>query len=211
MDDCILYDIQNKFPNLSKCSFFSLQNEKNYLKSFELKENPNCKINKIIIDIDSTKTKDIKMYCQPYEYLEEITIYYSKTDNKNFLPLLNDKCDRVFNSLKYFFLDSKDYLIGGTLFDTIYNNLDKMPNLKNFGFCCNCKYLTINKYENFIKKLLSLNIDYISLKIRNESYFLLDNAKYSYNEIKRLYPNFKVTNFNNINIYKFIEFKETHV
>ena len=211
-NDYILYDILNKFPNLLKFSFSVLGNEyDDNLNSFEIKENPNCKINKLVINFDKTKTKDIKMYCQPYEYLEEIRIYNIKIDNINFLPLLNDKCDRVFKSLKYFSLDSDNYLMGHTLFDNIYNNLDKMPNLKSFRFSCKYKYLKIDEYENFIKKLLSLNLDYIFLKIDNEQSFIFDIEEYSYNELKRLYPNFKVTNFNNINIYKFIEFIETIV
>ena len=210
--DYILYDIQNKFPNLSKFSFYALGNSYYVFDNFELKENPDCKINKLIINIGRIKAKDIKMYCQPYEYLEEISIECSKLDKYiNILPLLNDKCDRVFKSLKFFFFDSESNLIGYTFFDNIYNNLDKMPNLKSFSFCCKHKYLTINEYENFIKKLLSLNLDYIFLKIENGNSFFFNKELYSYNELKKLYPNFKVTNFNDINIYKITEYTETYV
>ena len=47
----------------------------------------------------------------------------------------------------------------------IYNNLDKMCNLKHFSLTCIQRNIEDNFHKNFIKKLLSLRLDSIEFKI----------------------------------------------
>ena len=94
-----------------------------------------------------------------YEKLEniEFNFYYreGKNEIKDFFPIFNDKCPVEFLSLTFFRLDMSGKLDIDIL-KNVYNNIDKMPNLKKFYFIADVKDVHEDFFLNFIKKVLSL-------------------------------------------------------
>ena len=130
---CILKNLQNKFPFLSKIEV--VYENLNIYKDFKiiLNENQNCKINQIHIDAGITGVINLNIHS--YEKMESIDIClnadYDIENIKLALPMLNDNCDKIFENLKYFrFALSVRDSFDVTLIKNLYNNLDKMPNIQ---------------------------------------------------------------------------------
>ena len=212
--NCALNNLLNKFPNLSdltikiKSSEF-LQVSPNTTKPFlKIIENKKSKINSITLEIKYFN-HFIQFYCGPFDELTQIKIYsiYYINDLQTF-PLFDSKCQVTFKSLaKFYFKITEDkQLIEMNILENIYNNIDKMPNLKAFLLDCFC---SVNKefYFRFITKLLSLNLEYIHFsildtdknkKIGKKSYTVeelkiidndFDNYKYDYYFIQKFDEN----------------------
>lgn len=98
-DDCILYNLQNKFENLSNLEIINNSLEKYPGIFIEIKENKKCKVNSFKLLCHNFK--NIKFYCQPFENIIEIDLHIEETIRNiyYFLPLFNYKCNKIFNSL----------------------------------------------------------------------------------------------------------------
>ena len=194
-----LEKFQNLFLNLKGFTFVSYKNCKR--NNLEIKEDINSQINNLNIKIGY---KDIKLHCGPFKYLEKINLqFYNKISNiKKCFPIFNNKCDIIFESLTSF-----SVLFGKAIdieiLENIYNNLNNMPNLKDFSITINNKIISLidkSFYLKFIKKLLSLKLNSITYEYKDfyDSDFYLKK-----NELLEIYPNFKTKDIRNIKIRKY--------
>ena len=82
----------------------------------------------------------------------------------------------------------------------IYNNMDKMPNLRKFEINTGVDNIDVNFYIQFIKKILNLKLDYIYFSPRVN---YMDNIKeYSIKELKEICNNIDEKKYNKIYISK---------
>ena len=199
--------LQKKFPNL--LSFYLKNCHFNHdLMDLEIKENKNCKINDIDIDCKFGQNKKIKMFCQSYETLKCLGINVDKIyDLKKVIPIFNEKCEIKFNSLIIFSFISEEYETNFDVLKNIYNNIDKMPNIRKIIINCFCSEVNEEFYTKFVEKILSLNLDSCEIKIRLSRNDLNTGIEKKYsikelNDMKKIYPKFKSLNFNKIVIHK---------
>ena len=220
-DDVLDYNINeilNKFPNLTELIFKTDLTNYRWQKNgwdriyyteinLEIKENSNCKINKITLLL---YYGNIEVDCQNFESLEKFVIKASKILNiSTSIPMLSNNRNIIYNSLIELYLHLEQQLINLEIFKNLNNCIDNMPNLKKIDllFMTN---INRNKYEEFKKKILSLKLDFINIDFRfhdengkdtNESHFNNDN--YSYEELKIINKNILYLNFENIKIKKY--------
>ena len=200
--DCILFNLQKKLPNLTNIDiYYKIDKKDNII--LEMKEYSECKIDKI--KIYSEGNRNISFYCKPYENIKKLNIVINnKITNLNDFLFFKYKYKDTFKSLTSFtFKDNYYYSnINKSILKHIYKNISKLPNLKIFEFSCVSKNVGIEFYENFICRILSLDLDYINLKI-NENSIDYENLTdlYSSNELKRIL-NIKNEKINNYLIYK---------
>ena len=212
--DCILYNLQNKFPNLStlniKISDYSQGFNQNSYSSIEITENPKCTVNQF--SINSFLGMNIKFFIQSFENLVSVKFDIRmrfNLSNNNF-PLFKDNCSIIFKYLKNFtFIAKGCYRLDFDILNNIYNNIDKMPNLKSFILICNQKDITEEFSIKLLRKLLSLNLDNIELCCSNKRDFFNEKQlkEYSLNELKELYPKMDINFPNHISIRKFLIIK----
>ena len=216
-EECITYELQRLFPNLNSIfihSYYTVEDLRNhwclncrqagytiYPTDIEIKENRDCKVDKITFY--GQGSKNIELYCQSYESLKEIIIKLENRIWQFTFPILNDKPNIIFKSLVNFTFvnvsDSRNIRMSSDFIQNLYNNIENMPNLKIFILLCNFWNVKKEFYTQFIRKLLSLNLDKIILS------FIPDLScvkKYSRQELKEIYPNINHLNFKNISIYK---------
>ena len=206
--DCILFGLQDKLPNLTKINInisdMSQGWNQNSITSVEIIENPKCKVNQF--SIDSFLCMNIKFYIQSFENLISVNFNVSTRFDisKNNFPLFNDNCKIIFKSLKSFQLIAEGcYRIIFDVLENLYNNLDKMPDLKSFVLKCNDKHITKEFSIKFIKKILSLKLNNIDIYLTNQYFFEKGHEKYSLNELKEIYSKFDINSFNHVCIRKF--------
>ena len=159
--DCILDSIENKFPNLSELiinqeTLYNHNNNKNEIK-LEIIQNQKCNINKLRLDYICINTK---LYCKPFEKLIDIII---NLDNeiknlKDSLPIFDDKCKTIFSNLKSFHFSFKTKALSMDILNNIYNNFDKMPNLKQITLDLIIDKLNKDILNKLINKIKSLDI-----------------------------------------------------
>ena len=192
-------DFENKFPNLLDLKLFINRQESSEYASTEIKieENPNCKINKIDLTLNGG-TNTLKFYCQPFENLEIIKINITQESNiLKSLPMFKDNNKTIYKSLIELDLNFYSY-ISSKRFNNISNCINNMPNLKRFYFHFNTNKINKKKYEDFINKILSLNLEIICIGINkcNEKY----DYYYSFKELKNINTNINFLNYENIKI-----------
>ena len=165
-EDCILYNLQNKFKNLTKLvlnqNIYSIKN-----KILEIKENKNCKVNKITLN--QISGNNIKLYCQSYENLIKLKIdLENNIDNlENTIPIFNKDCKIKFKSLTTFkFKMVEDEHLNRNILDNIYKNLDSMPNLKKLILDFIVPELDEEYFKKFIKKILLLKLKNVHINIQ---------------------------------------------
>ena len=208
-EKCILSNLQSKFPNLTEIEIINKNLNDNSLDIFKktminIKENQNCKIYKIHLDIKNSNDL-IQFNCGPFEKLVVIKfIFHPDIYNlENTFPLFSKNCEIIFKSLKIFYFQFKYVSIFENHFlnilENIYNNLDKMPNLKEFLLDCTCK-VSEEFYIKFLKKILSMNLNYIYFNIKNNENN--NNDGYSVTEIKNIYKSFDFYQYKSIFIKK---------
>ena len=206
--------ISIKTPSPSLFSF--LDNDEDLMaRELEIKENLNCKINEVLLSLGEFK-KFTKLYYN-FENLIKIDIdldIYIKNIDKSF-SIFSDKCETIFKNLNAFKLYTKNFEFDFKILTNIYNNIIFMPNLKEILLDINKKEkVDLNFYNNFITKLLLLNLDKITFKIENKSMlsFLGNplsnelnelNQYYQLEEIKQINPNIKKYQYKNIHIMKY--------
>ena len=207
------YNLQNKFPNLSKLEIIHIDifNKKESI-NLDIKEKSNLKMKKI--NLKGETKNDLKLYIQSYENLESISIILNVaiSNLKNAIPLFNEECKKEFKSLKKFKFYNEINEMNIDSIKNLFSNFDKMPNLKKFGLICFSKDITEDLYIQFVKKLLSLNLKFLVLKIITtkgdhiiieEDYDNNDEKYYSKNELKELCPNLNYYRYKIIKIYKY--------
>jgi hypothetical protein len=204
--DCFLFDLQNKFPNLLEIDIKIdplIRSNKLYRKrKLEIIENLNCKINKFSLFAGGKKR--IKFFCGDFKNLKDVefSINNNTINVKNAFPIFNDKCKIIFKSLTSFSMDNYcGFDLTSEVLTNIYNNMDKMPNLKKFEI--NTKVDSINEkfYIEFIKQLLNLKLDYIYFSPRVNYMGLIE--KYKLNELKEICNDINEKKYNKIFISKF--------
>ena len=201
----------NNFPNLSDFNIqthykrpqYSCGFKPNIIKKDEkiiIGENINSNINKINISLN-TEGYTLKFNCKSYEKLEYISLSVD-TLIFDYFPFFQQNNDKTFNSLKVFNCDiNYDFKVALNFLENLFNNIDKMPNLRDFKLCCKKDFFFgMNKFQLYIKKLLTLksikNI-YISLK-----YYSYDDDKpFSRDELNKLWPDINFNRFKIIHIY----------
>ena len=87
------------------------------------------------------------------------------------------------------------------LFKNIFNNINKMPNLKYFYLSCFVRDIEEMYYISCCKKILFLNLDYIYLYINNQG---KNNIKEEYSDefLKTLCPSLTIIKLDSIHIQK---------
>ena len=176
-EDYNINEILNKFPNLTELILITNLDNHRVIKigfvnsdiNLEIKEDSNCKINKITLFL---YLGNIKVYCQNFKKLEKFEI---KTNNKflpiiiknisNSIPMLSKNRNIKYNSLNELNLHlNLSQLINLEIFKNLNNNIDNMPNLKKIDlhFLTN---IDRNTYEKFIKKILSLKIESTNINL----------------------------------------------
>ena len=197
-EECILYNFQKKFPNISELNI-STRNSNYYSSIFEINENPKYKINKLTISNEGNSK--LKLYCGPFENLIEFELYhYSEIKNiKNFFPIFRDNCNTIFISLITLKLNFT-IIINNDIINNIFNNIDKMPRLQHFSFNCFVKYIDEDLYKQYINKILSLKLISVELEIKKEDYIRV--SYYSLNELKDICSKINTIKINKIIIRK---------
>lgn len=204
--DCILFDLQNKFPNLSVIKIFihSLFRSKKLKRKAKLEiiENSNCKINKF--ELFASGKKKIKFFCGPFENLKKVSfdIDNNTINLKDGFPIFNDKCKKIFKSLISFEMSNCcGFDLTYEVLTNLYNNINKMPNLKKFKINSGVDDIKEEFYTKFIKKLLKLKLDIIYFSPRIN--YCEVPEKYTINELKKLNNNINEDNYKEIYISKF--------
>ena len=172
-----LYNLQKKFPNLNDFTLINISEIENIL---EIKENSDCKIKKLNITLNG----NIKLYCGKYEELEIISFKNCQQNIKNIdFPIFDANCKVIFKSLKTFHYDDSQ-LIPDKFLNNLYNNLDKMPNLKDFELQCNPEIYSVDTklYSKYIEKLAKMNLEHLLFKLKKGEEFN------SIDELKNVYP-----------------------
>ena len=212
--DCILYYLQDKFPNLTNLkinvSDISQGFNQNSIFSLEIKENKNCKINKFLLDC--FERNNIKFYIQSFENLIYVSLKFSPKYEikKDFFPLFNDNCKIIFKSLTYFKLVSSCETFDFDILNNIHNNIDKIPNLEDFELKIYLNKFNKEFLKKFIKKILSLKLKNIKLLFTPSQYLTFsdnyddDYRKYSIDELKKYCPNININDFEFLSIGKTI-------
>ena len=199
--DFIVYNLQKKFPNDSNLELISYAVPNQHAINLEIKENSEYNIDKLSIFLRGKRTT--KLYCKSFEDLVELTIHSSNKINniKNALPFFDFQCNKIFKKLTNLSFQLNDSnVMEFDLLENLYNNLDCFPNLKLFSIDCFSYQIDQNVYDKFILKVLKLNLESIYIKIiRNKKG---KEVRYTFDEIKNIFPYIKYFNFHNIKIYK---------
>ena len=186
--DLILYNLEKKFPNISLLNIDSSKYNGNGLETnLEIKENDNCKINRLFLDIGGYL--NIKFDCANFENLNVIKLELrDKIINLEAFPLFNKKCNIIFKSLNEFSLICNyNDLIKDDIFKNISNNLNQMPNLQLLYIDCIVNKIDEEFYKDFIRKILSLDLKNIYLSIKRDTAY--KGKSYSKDELLEIYPN----------------------
>ena len=203
INDCILYNFQNKFKNLSYLSLIQINIGYPEI-SLEISENKNCKVNKLKLYL----TKGIiKLNCISFENLIKLKINSENKikDLKNVFPIFNDNCKVVFHSLKTFYFIC-NYDISLDIMKNIHKNLIKMPKLKKLSLKFIITDLKEDYYKTFVRAILLLKLKIALIEIKkgilekdNE-----DEKNYQEKEIKEICPDIDFNyGFEKIYILKF--------
>ena len=207
------------FPNLTDLTFKSIYHKKKvrcfhpfregpYKKKeneIQIIENPLSKISNIKIAlITEGVNKDIlKFDCQPYDKIKSFDLYIESINIDN-IPFFKNCCDIIFDSLRTFkfvlhFDSEKIFKRVYELIKNLYNNIDKIPNLKDFDFSYFCKDITNDFFIMFVEKILTLkSIRNVNIKINTDNFF------YSKDDLQKLFPKINFNKFHNIKVFTFI-------
>ena len=181
-NDCLLYSLQDKFSKLNNLivKISNMKREKEiYVK---IKGNSNCNTHEI--NINCNGEGNIELYVESFENLFRVNFSFDNkiNDIENLFPIFNDKCSINFKFLTHFSFTY--YLkIFPNILNNIINNIDKVPNLREFYFYC--FYLGDEEsIQKLFKKIISLNLDIVNIEIK-----IKEKEKEKYYESKRLYIN----------------------
>ena len=198
-NECILYDFQNKFPNLNNFSIFIKFYYVNNSGGLKIIENPKCKVNKINIEI--WRNNNLELYINSYKTLKSFKLCVDKNVIIKDIPLFSNNCNVIFESLyslNLFFQnekrdDSEDL-------NNLYNNIDKIPNLKEFNITTS--FTQGNQfYKKFIEKILNLKL---IRKINIKRNINKCNENLSRELLNKIFPNINLNRIYEINIENYL-------
>ena len=160
------------FPNLLKLTIeLQLNNwiSSDY-KEIKIEENINSKINEIFL-YNISSHESINIYCQSFETVKTLHIESNNNIEKldKMFPIFNNKCNINLISLNYLHFEIQRK-IDVKILENIYNNIDKMPNLKYLYlyFIISDINITRQFYDKLIKKILDLDLKYLFVNIEND-------------------------------------------
>ena len=209
-----LCNLQNIFFNLTNLNieFMSpINNKENRKSNLKIIENPNCKLTSFNLLINMRLKYELKLYIQSYEILESINFdIKSLKFNTNF-PIFNNKCDIIFKSLKSFRLCLDLDLNNNKKLDpkinNLYENIEKMPNLREFTFLGIQVFNRIS-LKHLVRKILSLKfISNIYITAGEYKYAKISyspNLHYSKKELQKIFPDISFNKLKDICIMRFL-------
>ena len=205
---CMLNNILDKFPNLksirlvTQTNMITLSNdlERNRKTNLNIIERP-CEIDKISLKIKSY-AGFINLYCKPFDHLIEVKLNIANEINniQNTFPIFKNKCELIFTSLTLFHLkiDCQKNKSISNILEILYNNIDYMPNLKDFSIhCINPGQIHLSKI--FIEKMISKNLERFHFIIKD---LYDDKVPLSKKEIIELWPSINFSKFKDLFIQK---------
>lgn len=182
-----------KFNNLSELKIDFQGGDEYFNVNLRIDENKNCKINKLFIS--GCGVDNIELCCGPFSNLIELKLQENGniSNLKDVFPLFQENCQILFKDLTTFNFLNKDLSTEPIPFEVLvnlYNNLDKIPNLKDLSIICYCNEMNEEFYEKLIKKLLEMKLDSIELEIYkyNEEEDGGLGECYTLEELKEIYP-----------------------
>ena len=191
-----------KFPNLENiCINISIDSYFNN-EILKINEDPNSKIIKLQINI--RKFLNFEFYCTSFENLIELKIEcFNHLIKEQTFPIFSKNCKVIFKSLKVFLLSSiNESDRAGEIIFNLFGNMKCMPCLKSFSLIYRYK-TTKEFYDNFIRKLLSLNLESINFIISRDSDKLFRYDYYSVDELKEIYPKLYPYKYKRLMIYRY--------
>lgn len=121
---------------------------------------------------------------------------------ENVFPLFNQKCNITFNELnKFCFYSDCEEVINVDILKNLFNNLNKIPNVKNFFIDCFERNIDEEFYQEFVRKILSLQFISIYFSIRPD--IIRGENPYSKEELLEIYPNIDFSKYESVYIYNF--------
>ena len=205
---CMLNNILDKFPSLKSIKLVTQTNvitdfndlERNRKTNLNIIERP-CEIDKISLKIKSY-AGSINLYCKPFNHLIEVKLNIENeiNDIQNTFPIFKNKCVFIFTSLTLFHLkvDCQKNKSISNILEILYNNIDCMPNLKDFSIHC-IKPDQIHLSKIFIGKMLSKNLERFHFIIKD---LYEDKDPLSKKEIIELWPSINFSKFKDLFIQK---------
>ena len=205
-----LNDFLEMFPNLIDLyvdlNSFCYPIKPVHQKKVIITENENSKINKIKLNLSNDEKIEIILNCVPYNKLKSFELLADSIDIDDF-PFFS-RNDVMFECLEKFHFSLDDQSLSiikktkkKELIKYLHNNIDNMPNLKEFYFLFNYEKINQKYFLKFIKKVLTLK----SLKklfiIINRK-VLNDKLLYTFKELNELFPKINFHKFHQIKIYK---------
>ena len=182
-----------KFENLSELKIDMNIGEEESIMEFNINEDKKCKIDKL--SLHGFGFEKLEITCCPYSNLKELEFHENGeiSNLEGSFPLFQKKCDIKFNNLTKFIYSNWEIGQFETPLEVVknvYNNLNKITNLKMFEFSCICNGIDKEFYEKFIKKLLGMKLDSIKFNIikKDEEEQIIDTDNYTDEELIELYP-----------------------
>ena len=185
-------ELIEKFENLSELKIDLNIGEEESIMELNINENEKCKIDKL--SLNGLGFEKFEITCGSYSNLKEIELNENGeiSNLEESFPLFQKNCDIKFNKLTKFIYSNWEIGQFETpleVVENVYNNLAKTPNLKHFKFTCICNRINKEFYENFIKKLLEMKLDYIKFNIiKTYEGEIIDTDNYTNEELIELYP-----------------------
>ena len=201
----------SKFENLSELAMHINIGEEESIMELNINENKNCKIDKLYLY--GFGFEKLEIPCGLYSNLIELVLRENGeiSNLENSFPLFQKNCNIKFNNLTKFVYSNWE--IGQfetplAVIENVYNNLNKITNLKNLEFSCICNGINKEFYEKFIKKLLEMKLDNIKFSIikKDEEEQIIDTDDYTNEELIELYPDALINK--NYKISKYPEIEE---
>ena len=167
--NCELNNTLKKFPNLTDLSIiiYKGQDDNDNTKLI-IEEEKDCKITNLTFYLKLINTS-VKICCSNYENLKYINLEINEkiSNLEDCLPIFNNNCNTIFQNLTAFKLKCNWYRpIESSVLNNLYNNIEKMPNLKYFHINCSSKNLQVDFITKFLDKILSLKLTSIYFLIK---------------------------------------------
>ena len=208
--DAILNDIQNKIPTLLSLDII-IKDGDNYTRNIEIEENKESKVRKFSLILDNC-FPNVKCYIHKFDNLDYFKFNINKhifdvLSPEKYFPLFKKMYSKTFNYLRIFdfctYKNEYSYnMISLNDLVNFYGNLNKMTNLKSFKFITVSKNIELEFYENFINKLLLLNINELELDLITNIDYNKNSKDYIEEELKMICPSINFIKFKKIIIKK---------
>jgi hypothetical protein len=199
-----------KFENLSELDIHINIGEEESIMELNINQDKNCKIEKL--SIFGFGFEKFEVTCGPYSDMTEL-IFHENGQISNLeeaFPLFQKNSDIKFNRLNKFIYSNWEIDLFETpvqVLENLYNNLNKMTNLKIFELSCVCNEISKEFHEKFIRKLLEMKLDDIKFNVikKDEDEQMIFTNDYTNEELIELYPDTLTNKKYNISKYQEIE------